>query len=177
MYMEKTQTTLFLIRHAQPMPRDPRHLYDPAIDHPRKLTKIGEEQAQLDGKYLADFPITAIYSSPVERCYQTAQIIKEEIKSNSEIIIDKGLTEVYPSHSDIISGRGEHSIKKIIASHSGEDVICVTHRFVVGSVLMDIFGKSDWSEVPCDTGDIYQVVFANKKMVSASRLQPWRKET
>ena len=65
-------TTLYLMRHGE--------VHNPAgILYGRMpgyyLSEVGKQQAQAAGRWLADEPLTAIYSSPMERAQQTAGIV------------------------------------------------------------------------------------------------------
>ncbi|GIP36521.1 histidine phosphatase family protein [Paenibacillus sp. J2TS4] len=68
-------TTFFLVRHA---------IKAKAIgDVP--ITSIGVQQAQLTARYFHDFPITAIFSSPLRRAKETADYIALETKSTINV--------------------------------------------------------------------------------------------
>jgi len=67
-------TRLLLIRHGEtPLNREMRYigLRDD------ELTEVGQFQARQLAEALAIFPITAVYSSPLQRAYLTAQAIAE----------------------------------------------------------------------------------------------------
>lgn len=63
-------TTIYLIRHGQKEP----HAGDPG------LTTIGIDQAKQTGKFLSQFPISKIVSSPFKRTVETAQNIASELQ-------------------------------------------------------------------------------------------------
>lgn len=80
-------TRLLLIRHGEtPLNREMRYigLRDDG------LTETGKLQAQQLADALATFPITAVYSSPLQRAYLTAQAIAErhglEVLHNNALI-------------------------------------------------------------------------------------------
>ena len=54
------------------------------------LTKQGIKDAQKLGEFIKDYPINQIYSSPIERAYQTTV----HIFPNREIIKDERLKEM-----------------------------------------------------------------------------------
>lgn len=62
-------TTLYLVRHGHKFsePGDPR------------LTELGIQQAQQTGRFLAQFPISHIISSPLKRAAETAEHIGEQL--------------------------------------------------------------------------------------------------
>ncbi len=58
------------------------------------LTKLGETQAKKTGMYLNMYgKFDAIYSSPLVRANQTANIIKQELKFKNDIIVNNLLEE------------------------------------------------------------------------------------
>ena len=68
------ETTLYLMRHGE--------VHNPEqILYGRRpgfyLSETGIEQAQAAGRWLADKPITAVYTSPMERAQQTAGFVAE----------------------------------------------------------------------------------------------------
>ena len=84
------KTTLFLMRHG--------HVKNPGnILYGRRpgfyLSELGVRQAQAAGAWLADKPVQAIYSSPMERARQTASIVAERHKRLSPVV-DERIIEV-----------------------------------------------------------------------------------
>ncbi len=83
--------TIFFVRHGHAennrdgfFPDDEKFNY--------KLTEKGIEQAKQAGEFLVDSKAEAIFSSPIYRAYQTAQIIGERL--SLEVIKDDRLREV-----------------------------------------------------------------------------------
>lgn len=68
------KTLIYLVRHGQSM----GNLHDLFIGHTDiALTDLGYQQAQMAASYLKDIPIDAIYSSDLQRAYNTAQATAE----------------------------------------------------------------------------------------------------
>jgi alpha-ribazole phosphatase len=84
---------LFLIRHGQTLwNQEGRYQGDRDID----LTEEGMRQARLTADYLSDVDFSAIYSSPLKRAVDTANIINEANKGkNLKIIIRDNLKEMH----------------------------------------------------------------------------------
>ncbi len=87
-------TTLYLMRHG--------HVKNPGnILYGRLpgfyLSDLGIKQARAAGAWLADKPIEAIYSSPMERAQQTAGIVAEQQERLSPVI-DERIIEVLTPH-------------------------------------------------------------------------------
>ena len=77
--------TLYLIRHAEPVPP-----YDwDGGDAARPLSKRGLKQAQWMGAHLAKLPVTDLRTAPHQRCRQTAAAIGEVL--GLEPVIDEKL--------------------------------------------------------------------------------------
>lgn len=58
-----------------------------------KLDETGRTQARRAGERLAPVPLTAVVSSPLERCRQTARAIVEQQQGTPAVAIDKGIVE------------------------------------------------------------------------------------
>ena len=63
---------LYFVRHAQSEANVQRVISNRDLPHP--LTELGRQQAEALARSLADVPVVAIYSSPILRAAQTAQI-------------------------------------------------------------------------------------------------------
>ena len=64
--------TLILVRHGE-SEGNTRRIMQGSLDMP--LTEAGREQARLVAARLASMPIAAVYSSPLSRAFETAQVI------------------------------------------------------------------------------------------------------
>jgi probable phosphomutase (TIGR03848 family) len=58
-----------------------------------KLDDVGHEQVTRTGQRLADVPLVAVVSSPLERCQQTASAIVDEHQTRLSVVQDIGITE------------------------------------------------------------------------------------
>jgi probable phosphomutase (TIGR03848 family) len=57
------------------------------------LDELGEKQAGDTAHRIAELPVAAIVSSPLERCAQTAEAIRAAAKTPVEVVTDERLTE------------------------------------------------------------------------------------
>ena len=82
------QTLLYLIRHGATLQNEQRPvvLQGNGINGP--LSPRGEQQAKEVGEELKEFPLAAVYSSPMLRARQTAQAIAEHHRLDIETIPD-----------------------------------------------------------------------------------------
>lgn len=166
---DKLQTILFMVRHGE---TDRNYSLVGADDAKRELTELGRKQSQAVGQYLADFQPSAIYSSPLDRCKDTAEIIRQEIGLSDEITFTNQLLEIYAKEPrDEAGERGESVFKTILGSHKGEQVVAVTHQYIIGYAVADFLGV-EYRDVPCGLADIYRLVFADETLIEAIRLQP-----
>lgn len=168
---EKLQTIVFLVRHGE---TDSGYSQQAGIDSQRQLTDVGREQSVAVGRYLAAFQPVAVYSSPLDRCQETAKIIQSEISPPPPIILNKALFEVYSAVPKIrheVGERGETIFTTILAAHKGEQVVAVTHQYIIGYIVAD-FLKIEYRDLPCEFADVYRLVFAGNILVEAMRLQP-----
>ena len=69
------------------------------LDYP--LSEEGRRQAALAGRALARAPYDAIYSSPLARAFETAEIIRRESGFPGDVVPVRGLTE---RHGGILEG-------------------------------------------------------------------------
>ncbi len=59
------------------------------------LSETGREQAKSAGQHLAQYELAAIYSSPMERAQETANLISEQRPNPLEVAVDERLIEIY----------------------------------------------------------------------------------
>lgn len=169
--MEKMQTIVFMVRHGQ---TDLNYSQDKAIDSQRQLTELGQQQSRLVGRFLDQFSPTVIYSSPLDRCQETAKIIQSAITPPPSIKTTDKLVEVYSSSSEVrrvVGERGETIFATILREHRGEQVVAVTHQYIIGYIVAEFSGVP-YHSIQCDPADIYRLVFAGDSLVEATRLQP-----
>ena len=141
-------TTLYLMRHGEV--HNPTHvLYGrmPGFS----LSEAGEAQAHAAGSWLADKPLTAIYSSPMERARQTADIVagylSELSPATDERIIEvstpyegQPIAELAAMGWDLYTGnQPPHEVPGtvlnrvldffdyVVVRHSGQSVAAVAH--------------------------------------------------
>jgi len=172
--MGKMQTTVFLVRHGE---TDNNYSTNHSIDSKRQLTINGRNQAKLIGQYLTQFQPAIIYSSPLDRCLDTAQIIQSQIGLENEIIQTNSLLEIYSNEPRSTAGeRGRSIFEEIIHEYKGEQVVAVTHQYIIGYIVAALWGVDFW-DVPCKFADVYRLVFAENTLVEANRLQPANKSS
>ena len=141
-------TTLYLMRHGHV--HNPRNILYGRLPGFR-LSDLGVQQAQAAAAWLADRPVKAIYSSPMERARQTAGIVAER-QDRLSPRLDERILEVCTPYEgqptadlaamgwDLYSGnqpphespamvlsRVLDFFEHISSAHGGESVVAVAH--------------------------------------------------
>jgi broad specificity phosphatase PhoE len=168
------QTDIYLVRHGQTEWNAQRRIQGTTEV---SLNDCGREQARKLGKEFAELCIGAIYTSPLGRAKETAEIIAsfhgcgifidpmlhegkfgalegitvdefhkkfaEAIKARHMLPREERMRHKYVPEAESIqeiTARVVPSLHRIAQAHSGENVIVVTHGFVMRSLLSVIGG-------------------------------------
>jgi broad specificity phosphatase PhoE len=135
------------------------------------LDNAGKKQAKKVGEFLKDHPIKAIYTSPLERTFETANVISDFFPK-AKITHAYDLIEVESTHwqslkvenlylndyyetfindpetkevSENLNGLAERMKKftfNLCNEHKGEEVICVSHMCPIVALKLSLEGKS-----------------------------------
>lgn len=129
---------LYFVRHGESVANILREFSNTGIKHP--LTEKGIEQAQLLAGLLSDIAFEKIYSSPVLRALQTAQIVAD--KRGMDVEVTEALREwnvgIYEGTTDPQGWKLHASVQADWFFHhkpeskmpGGENLIEITNRFV-----------------------------------------------
>lgn len=143
------QTTIYVIRHGEVY--NPKIILYGRLPH-FKLSQKGIKQLEVTADYLADKPITAIFSSPMLRAKQSAKIIQKKLHL-PKIIITKQIIEVDTSYQgklfsdldpiqsevylkplrktdetiDQLAQRMERFVHSLIKKYPGKQIVFVSH--------------------------------------------------
>ena len=168
-------TAVYLIRHGQ----KELHAGDPG------LTITGIDQAKQTGKYLSQFPITKIVSSPFKRTIETAQHIASELELEhtlhddlvermnwadptvtrqqflQEWIKATNDREYIPKYGDSSLATGqriENAISQIVDQN--QHIVLVTHGGAILDYLRNLFGDEELAvlRTTYEEGDDYQMM-------------------
>lgn len=168
--MNQLQTVIFLIRHGE---TDFQYSSDAAIDGKRVLTDRGALQIRKVGEYLQDFMPVAIYSSPIYRTMQTAEILRDAAKIVNEVIEADELLEVYSKqHFASLLHDGPVFLARIAKQHPGEHIVCSSHEDVIEQIVRGLGATAEEADFPCQVGQGYRVVFAEGKFVECTKIDP-----
>ena len=132
--------TVWLVRHGENRANLTGEFSHRIVDYP--LTPLGWRQARCTAAYIAPFPITAVYASPLQRAQQTAACIAEPHQLSVQIIeafreVDVGRLEREPPtkatwalHDRIFAAwyAGNHAV----AFPDGEDYHTLLGRMQAG---------------------------------------------
>lgn len=116
------------------------------------LNSTGKKQAKITGLYLKNYrtkhqKFDAVFSSPMKRAYETAEIIKNELNLKDDIIDKAGQKLGYESIAEI-STRCEKIIGDILL-YPYQKIIKVTYSGIIDGILTYITSLSN----PC-MGDV-----------------------
>lgn len=89
---------LLLVRHGQST-ANAKGIWQGQMDFP--LSKEGRRQASLAARALSRDPFQGLYSSPLSRAFETAEIIREKTGFAGEVVPVSGLSE---RHGGILEG-------------------------------------------------------------------------
>ncbi|MDO8649877.1 MAG: histidine phosphatase family protein [Candidatus Berkelbacteria bacterium] len=166
---EKFQTTIFLVRHGE---TDRPWKDNIPIDSQRRLTERGKKQIVLVAKYLAEFQPSALFTSPLHRCVESAEIINKQLSQQLNIQQQKELFEYYtPERDSAVTNRVANFIEEAVREWAGHQIVAVTHQDPIQFALAHYFKKNPIN-FPCEMSDVYRLVFAGKILTEATRLQP-----
>lgn len=164
------QTVIFLFRHGQ---TDRYYFPVKAIDSYRVLNDLGRRQMSKVGEYLKNFSPGAIYSSPLERCQQTAEIIKQKIDLKVPVKTDERLAEIYsPITYQMVGQKGIALLQEMVKDNHGKQVVVVSHQVAIARILKDLGVEKAEADYPCLMAEGYRLVFAENTFVSAEKLSP-----
>lgn len=164
------QTVIFFVRHGL---TDQPYSLNPEIDAKRVLTEQGKKQIAKVGEYLRAFAPTAIYSSPLKRTLETAEIIRSKAEIAAKIESKNELLEIY-SDSDYqaLSQKIPALMNQLATKHPGEHIVCTSHQDVIEGGLKALGVEAEEADFPCLMAQLYRLVFAGNTFVEATKLDP-----
>jgi broad specificity phosphatase PhoE len=181
-------TTVHLVRHAQVRnPENTSYGRMPGFH----LSEEGKKRAKKAGEFFKGRKIPIIYTSPLERAFETANIISDAFKKPLKVVHKYELIEVdakkwqsfpvdelfqnkyfesfindpdsveVPENLANLANRIEKFTKKLCGIHEGQEIICVTHEFLILALRLKLEGKSliQLRNVNARTGSITTLEF------------------
>ncbi|OGY25216.1 MAG: hypothetical protein A2Z11_04005 [Candidatus Woykebacteria bacterium RBG_16_43_9] len=160
-------TTVYFVRHSGP--ENPDRIVPGRIPGYR-LSTLGRETAEKTGEFFKNKPIKYIYTSPLERAYETANIIGkylpkakinhvyeltevdsihwqayklEELFTNNyyEAFLNDPATKDVPENLDGLAKRLDGFTQRICEEHKGQEIICVSHLYPIVALRLYLEGK------------------------------------
>jgi broad specificity phosphatase PhoE len=146
--------TIYLIRHAQPVNTGDANLrYDVPPGPP--LSAEGRVQAAMAADFLASHPPTVVYTSPLDRALQTAQIIASKL--DAPLAIDERLAEHRREETaDQVAARVAHFWRERVTLMPPDCIAVVSHGSPIRlmlSPLGDVW-TADPDRYKFDSGNI-----------------------
>jgi phosphohistidine phosphatase len=131
---------LYLLRHGTASDVAPR-------DAERKLTREGEEEAQIAGLALAELGVkpSCVLSSPLVRARQTAELVAQALKLSGEVeLVD-----------ELANGTSTPALLKALKSHSSaEEILLVGHMPSLSEHLAALIGAKSGRGLPFGKGSV-----------------------
>ncbi|MEN3038020.1 MAG: phosphohistidine phosphatase SixA [Candidatus Kryptonium sp.] len=120
---------IYLVRHADAEQKKPG-----MSDFDRSLTELGKETTRKMAIFLKkmNLKIDLIISSPLVRAVQTAEIIRDILQIQSEIV----------NINELVPGSDFQSLMKVITSFGCENILAVGHEPHLGEFLAWLMGIS-----------------------------------
>ena len=135
--------TLYLMRHGQTL-FNLRRKMQGHCDSP--LTKLGIKQAEIAGRYFDNIHIDHAYSSTLERCCDTLEIVTKNQMPYTRL---KGLKEmnfgVFEGESEDLKPRNREDYDDFFAKYGGETMTEVKKRML--KTCTEIMEKEDHNSV------------------------------
>ncbi len=158
--MDRIETFIVMLRHGIAEDHGAR-----ANDDERELTETGHHRMEEIGRGLAElFPkAEIIYTSPLIRCVQTAEWVRNAY--GAEMAVRK-TDALRPEAS-----AGE--VRSLIAGSDARNLICVSHEPTLSSAMADLTGMTD-STVELKKGGCYGVRFFGTGRATLEWLLPPR---
>lgn len=125
------------------------------------LSERGRKQAQIVGNHIIsrNISIQRIFSSPMERCIETADIIKTILDNKRNIEIKNYLNEweVGERTQDIAN-----RVKSIIKDAQNDDLF-ISHQDII-RVFINLLNNQELrnTELDCDLGSLYEIELCDK---------------
>lgn len=135
------------------------------------LSEEGKQKVELAGKFLAGKPIKHIYTSPLERTYETANIIgkyfpkakiehvfelteadsihwqlfkHEDLYTNNyyEVFLNDPDSQEVAENLTALANRMEKFTQSLCQKHQGEQIVCISHEFPIIALRLKLENKS-----------------------------------
>ncbi len=126
------------------------------------LNREGQKEAESTGRFLSDYNIDFIFSSPMERCIETASIIKKIINNDKAIVIKEYLNEwEVGEHTIDIARRMSYVLRS-----SKPYRLYITHRDPLRVLLNKISERplKDIEYWHCPPGSVYEINMTKNKI-------------
>ncbi|MGD0059866.1 MAG: phosphohistidine phosphatase SixA [Verrucomicrobiia bacterium] len=131
---------LYLLRHGTASDVAPS-------DAERKLTREGEEEAQIAGLALAELGVkpSCVLSSPLVRARQTAELAARAMKFRGEV----------ESLDELTNGTSTPTLLKVLQSYSSpEEILLVGHMPSLSEHLAALIGSKNPQGLPLGKGSV-----------------------
>ncbi|MDO8740050.1 MAG: histidine phosphatase family protein [Candidatus Woesearchaeota archaeon] len=191
------QTIVYFVRHGT--------IENPGTipgDYDFNLNSKGKAEIQKAANWLSNKDISAIYSSPIKRTLESAEIIQKKflslrINKSFEIrewirpwrgkayekVIKTREWQVYLNNPTKLTGyqdlkglskRMLNFLKKLLKKHSAKEIVCVTHRDPIVALRLKLERKplDLLNKISCERGSINILYFNGGKLNKIRYVEP-----
>ena len=129
-------TEIWLIRHGD--------AYDGVVDTvDPPLSARGREQAERLSERVHHAKPSAVYSSPYKRALETARYIADDVRVDKRLVevaleIEEDGTLEFKEASDSVVTRMGAAINDMVAEHSGQRVVVISHAAAIVACVTDV---------------------------------------
>jgi phosphohistidine phosphatase len=148
---------LYLIRHGEAEKSSEKK-----SDDARELTPLGIQTVEISSLFWKNLinKLDIIFSSPLKRAIQTAEIVKKSFKVEKEILIENSL----------LNGGLTEDILNVVSAYGNEDTALVGHQPDMAAHISRMIGHNEINlRIPPST--IAKISFNNKPMIGEGKLE------
>lgn len=154
---------LYLVRHGENKANITKEFSHKQVDYP--LTDKGRLQAQQTADYFLDRGIDEVYSSPLKRALETAEIIAQRL--GHDVIVEENFREInvgdlegrpptpenWALHDQVLEAWYQGNLEARFPG--GEDFLTLRHRLRAGFQRV-VDGKTDYNIVVAGHGGLFR---------------------
>jgi|SRR3989338_8770238 len=193
------QTIIYFVRHGTIKNKNPKVIPG---DYDFPINSKGKAEIQKVANWLSKEDISALYSSPIKRALESAEIIQKKflnlrINKSSEIrewirpwrgkvykkVIKTREWQVYLSNPTKLTGyqdlkglseRMLKFLKKLLKKHSSKEIVCVTHQDAIRALRLRLGRKplDLLNKIRCKRGSITILYFNGNKLNKIRYIEP-----
>ena len=196
---KEERTIIYFIRHGTIKNKNPQVIPG---DYDFTMSSKGKSEIKKVANWLSKKDISAIYSSPIKRALESAEIIQKKflslrINKSFEIrewirpwrgkfyknVIKAREWQIYLNHPTKLTGyqdlkglsnRMLNFLKKLLKKHSSKEIVCVTHQDPIRALRLRLERKplDLLNKIHCKNGSVTILYFNGNKLNKIRYIEP-----